>query len=355
MPCFLSYFQLATRVCPAKPSRRNPKSTRASHAISTAATNASCNVVPDCYAGNNSSFPVVHGIATAVEHSAHDQPHDPTITALKRNLQLDVNWRSHAADPLATQAPLASPEPLSETSSLASYGSGSFHRQLSGDRRWVCRQAVRMDPIRQSPLCRPSPPGTRLILSSVPSGGGGVAMGLCFPVEEMQHVDKSVSDHNSTACSVTQAVSAAAQLGSMCQTVVEVHHHQDSPLQNEASKSISDFVSEQTDDNISAELLSVDTPSAQHVSSAVSVDGHQPLHDTCADDCSFADKHCSHAATECSSNCKCSRTTDVSDSQKVDGDGQLCHLPQPLSTECQSHVECDTSESVSVVDTELDR
>jgi len=263
--------------------------------MSTAATNASCNVDPGCYAGNNSSFPVVHGIATAVEQSAHDPPHDPTITALKRNLQLDVNWRSRGADPLATQAPLASPEPLSETSSLASYGSDSFRRQLSGDRRWVCRQAVRMDPIRQSPLCRPSPPSTRLILSSA---SAGVVTGLCFPVEEMQRTDESASDHDSTACPVMQAVSAAAQPASMCQTVVEVHHHQDSPLQTEASKSISDFVSEQTDDNISAEILSVDTPSVQAVSSGVSVDGHQLLHDTQADDCSFADKHCSHAVTE---------------------------------------------------------
>jgi len=318
--------------------------------MSSAATNACTSVDAGCYTGNNSSFPAMHGIATAVEHSASDLPHDPTITALKRNLQLDVNWRSHGADTLATQAPLASPEPLSETSSLASYGSDSFRRQLSGDRRWVYRSAMRMDPIRQSPLCRPSPPSTRLILSNT-QASAGVATGLCFPAEEMQHTGERVSDHDNTLCSVMQTQPATVQPSSTCQTVVEVHHHQDSPTQNEASKSISDFVSEQTDDNISAELLSVDTPSVQAVCSVVSVDGHQVLHDAQADGCSFADNHCSHGVSECSSKCKCSTTTDVSDSAKADGSGQLCHLPS--STECVSHVDCDTSEHASVVDPEL--
>jgi len=321
--------------------------------VSTAATNASSNVDPGCYAGNSSSFPVMPGIATAVDHSAHDLPHDPAIVALKRNLQLDVNWRNHAADSLTSQsqAPLASPEPVSETSSLASYGSDSFCRQLSGDRRWVCRSAMRMDPIRQSPLCRPSLPSARLILSNS-QAGAGVATGLCFPAEELHHADEPASNHDGTACSVMQTVSAAAGPSSMCQTVVEVHHHQDSPTQNEASKSISDFVSEQTDDNMSAELLSVDTPSVQAVCSAVSVDGRQLLCDTRADDCSFADNHCSHTS---SSRCECSTTTNVADSEKVDGDEQLCHLTQRSSTQCRSHVDGDTIEHVCIVDPELDR
>lgn len=341
----LFYFQLATRVCPAKPSRRNPKPPRPNHAT----TDASPSVDPGCYAGNSSSFPVVHGIATAVEHYARDLPHDPTITALKRNLQLNVNWRGHGTEPLATQAPLASPEPLSETSSLASYGSDSFRRQLSGDRRWVCRTAVRMDPIRQSPLCRPSPPSTRLVLSNS-AAGSGVATGLCFPVEEMQHSDEPGSDQDSAVCPDMQTVPAAVQPASMCQTVVEVHHHQDSPTQNEASKSMSDFVSEQTDDNISAVLLA-DTPSVQAVSSV----GEQQLFgDARPDDCSVADNHCLHAATGCSNECKCRTTAGVDELEKVVGDGQLCQLPHPSPTECRSHVNCDTSDHVSVVDPELD-
>jgi len=321
--------------------------------MSTAPTNALSDVDSSCYAGNTSSFPATHGIATAVEQSARDIPQDPTVAALKRNLQLDVNWRGQSAELLTTQAPLASPEPVSETSSLASFGSDSFRRQLSGDRRWFCRPATRMDPIRQSPLCRSSPPSTRLIVSSAQSGA---VTGLCFPLEEIQHNSNPESDHESSTCSVVQTVSAPIRPSSMCQTVVEVHHHQDSPTQNEASKSISDFVSEQTDDNISAELLSVDIPSLQAVCSAVSADGHEVLHD----DMSVADNHCSPAVvSDCSSKCKCSTTTDVCETENVDDNGQSYHLPESNITsvaECRSgmlpHFD-DTSDDVCIIDPEV--
>lgn len=256
-------------MCPAKPSRRNLKPAKANHAVPAAPTSSDVDSI--CYAGNT-SFPATHGIATAVELSARDVPQDPTVVALKRNFQLDVNWHGHFTEPLATQAPLASPEPLSETSSLTSYGSDSFRRQLSGERRWFCRPATRMDPIRQSPLCRSSPPSARIILSNAQSSA---VTGLCFPVEEVQLSHNPESEQESTACSVVRTVSAAIQPSSVCQTIVEVHHHQDSPTQNEASKSMSDFVSEQTDDSVSAELLSVDVVSVH----AVSSDEHEMLRD----------------------------------------------------------------------------
>ena len=324
----MSGFQLATRVCPAKPSRRNLKPARANHAVPTAPL---CDVDSTCCADNSSLFPVVHGIATAVEHY-QDPPQDPAVAALKRNLQLDVNWRSHGVDPLATQAPLASPEPLSETSSIASYGSDSFRRQLSGDRRWVCRTAMRMDPIRQSPLCRSSPPSARLVLSDVETSA---VSGLCFPVDELQPSAES-------SCSLMPTT--IQPLSTTCQTIVEVHHHQDSPTQNEASKSLSDFVSEQTDDNLSAELLSVDTPSAPPDGSAMTVDRHDML-------------DCLHEVADCPSDCKCIIASDISDSQKVNGGGQLYHSPQPSSRDCQSSVlSClgdATSEELCNIDQEV--
>jgi len=323
-------------VCPAKPSRRNLKPGRANHAVCTAPTNASSDIDSSGFPGNTSSFPATHGIATAVEQPARDVPHDPTVAVLKRNLQLDMNWRSHGVDPLTTQAPLASPEPLSETSSLASFGSDSFRRQLSGDRRWICRPATRMDPIKQSPLCRSSPPTARFIISSAQSGA---MTGLCFPVEEVQQNSNPECEHESATCSVMQPVSTVIRPSSMCQTVVEVHHHQDSPTQYEASKSISDFVSEQTDDNTSAEVLSVDTPSVLAVTSALSADGHELLND----DASLSDNHHSHAVADCSSKCKCS--TDVSESENVDNDGHSYQLPQPRLD--------GTSDDVCVVDPEV--
>jgi len=340
-----TYFQLATRVCPAKPSRCNPKQAKANHAMSTARANASSEVDSSCYASNMSSFPVTHGVATAVEQSARDVPQDPAVTALKRNFQLDVNWRSHGAEPMTTQAPLASPEPLSETSSLASFGSDSFRRQLSGDRRWFSRPAMRMDPIKQSPLCRSSPPSTRLIVNSAQAGA---VTGLCFPLEEIDQSSNPESEQDSTACSVVQTVSAPVWPSSTCQTVVEVHHHQDSPTQNEASKSISDLVSEQMDDNTSAELLSVDVPpSVQAVSLDVSVDVREMV----CDDISVADNHCSHSVTDISSKCKCSTTASISDSEKVDGDGHSYHLPESSLLPDFD----DTSDSVCIVEPEVSR
>ena len=323
-------------MCPAKPSRRNPKPVKANHAMGTAPTNVSSDVDSSCCAGN-ASFPAMHGIATAVEHSAHDVPQDPAVTALKRNLQLDVNWRSHCTEPLTTQAPLASPEPLSETSSLASYGSDSFRRQLSGDRRLYSRPAMRMDPIRQSPLCQSSPPTRRLIVNSAQSGP---VTGLCFPVDEIHNSSNPESEQESTVCSVVHTVSATTVPSSMCQTVVEVHHHQDSPTQNEASKSISDFVSEQTDDSVSEALLSVDV---RAVSLAASADGHEVLHDAV----SVADNHCSHAVAGSSSKCQCNRATDVSELEPLDADG----------TDVTSVAECrsrdDTCDDVCLVGTEV--
>jgi len=347
----LSAFQLATRVCPAKPSRRNVKPTKANHASSSAPTNALCDVDSSCYADNTSSFPAVHGIATAVEQSTHDALQDPTVAALKRNLQLDVNFRSHGTEPLTAQAPLASPEPLSETSSLASYGSDSFYRQLSGDRRWFGRPAMRMDPIKQSPLCRPSPPTTRLILSSSQSGA---VTGLCYPLQEIQQSSDAKSEEEDSGCSVVQIVAATVQPSSMHQTVVEVHHHQDSPTQNEASKSISDFVSEQTDDNTSADILLVDTTSVQAMSSTVSTDRHGVLHD----DISLSDGHCSQAVTEYSSKCRHSATIDVSNSEKVDGDKCSCNLTEHNMSmaECQCsevpHLD-DSSNDICIVNPEV--
>jgi len=247
-----------------------------------------------------------------------------------------VNWRGHSVEPLTSQAPLASPEPLSETSSLASFGSDSFRRQLSGDRRWFCRQATRMDPIKQSPLCRSSPPTTRFIVNSAQSGA---MTGLCFPVEEVQQNSNLESEHEGATCSVMQPVCAVIRPSSMCQTVVEVHHHQDSPTQNEASKSISELVSEQTDDNTSAEILSVDMPSILVVSSVLSADEHEMLND----DISLSDNHCLHSVADCSNQCKCS--TGVSESEKVDSNGHSYQLPEP-------HLD-GTSDDVCVVDPEV--
>jgi len=300
--------------------------------------NALSDVDPSCFAANNLSFPATHGIATAVEQPVRDVPQDPTVAALKRNLQLDMNWRSHnATEPLTAQAPLASPEPLSETSSLASFGSDSFRRQLSGDRRWFTRAAMRMDPIKQSPLCRSSPPSTRLA-----SAQSGPVSGLCFPVEEILQNSNSESEPESAACSVVQTASAVVRPSTLCQTVVEVHHHQDSPTQNEASKSIEDIVSVQVNDSTSAEILSVDIPFALVTSSAVSADEHEILNE----DLSLTDNnHCPHVATDCCSNCKCN--VSVSESENV-GDGQSYHLSEP-----EPHFD-DTSDDVcAIVDPEL--
>jgi len=324
--------------------------------MSAARTNASSEIDSSCYASNTSSFPAAPGIATAVEQSARDIPQDPAVTAVKRNFQLDVNWRSHGVEPVTTQAPLASPEPLSETSSLASFGSDSFRRQLSGDRRWFNRPAMRMDPIKQSPLCRSSPPSTRLIISSAQSSA---VAGLCFPVDEIEHSSNAKSEQDSTACVGVQTIPDPVRPSSMCQTVVEVHHHQDSPTQNKASKSILDLVSEQMDDNTSAELLSVDMPaSVQAVSSAVSVDGRETVHD----DVSLADNHCcSHSVTDCSSKCKYCAAADAFESEKVDVDGRSYCLPESniaLATECRSDVLPhfdDTSDDARIVDQELSR
>ena len=326
--------------------------------MSNARTSALSEVDSSCYASNTCSFPVTHGVATAVEQPAHDVPQDPAIAALKRNFQLDVNWRNHGAEPITTQAPLASPEPLSETSSLASFGSDSFRRQLSGDRRWFSRPAVRMDPIRQSPLCRSSPPSTRLIVSSAQSGA---VTGFCFPLEEVDQSSNPESEQDTTTCSVMATVAPPVQPSSTCQTVVEVHHHQDSPTQNEASKSISDLVSEQTDDNASAELLSTDVPPCVQTGSlAVSLDEHE----TTCDDSSLADNHCLHSITDCSRKCKFDTTSVVLESENVVSDGHSYHLPElpelniTAVAECQSgllpHFD-DTSDDICIVDPEVNR
>jgi len=324
--------------------------------MSNARTNALSEVDSSCYAGNTCSFPVTHGVATAVEQSTHDVPQDPAVAALKRNFQLDVNWRNHGAEPVTSQAPLASPEPLSETSSLASFGSDSFRRQLSGDRRWFSRPATRMDPIRQSPLCRSSPPSTRLIVSSAQTGA---VTGFCFPLEEVEQSSNAESEQDpATTCSVVATVSAPVRPSSMYQTVVEVHHHQDSPTQNEASKSISDLVSEQTDDDRSAELLSTDVPPCiQTGLLVVSLDEHES---TC-DDGSLADNHCLHNITDSSRKCKFDTTSDVLESDNVDSDGYSYHLPEPnIATvaEYQSgllpHFD-DTSDDICIVDPEVNR
>jgi len=352
---FCLYSQLATRVCPAKPSRCNPKQAKANHTMSAA---GSSELDSSCYTGNAASFPVTHGVATAVEQSARDVPQDPAIAALKRNFQLDVNWRGggHAAELVAAQAPLASPEPLSETSSLASFGSDSFRRQPSGDRRWLSRPAVRMDPIKQSPLCWSSPPSTRLILSGTTQSTAAVTAGLCYPLEEIS--SNPDSEHDNTACSVEQTVSAAPVWlpASTCQTVVEVHHHQDSPTQYETSKSLLDLMSEKIDDIASAELLTVYVQPS--VSSAVSADGHE---NDGRDDISVADNHCScsPSITNCTGECKFdTRSAIVSESEKVVSDGYSYHLPDPNVTECQSsllpHFD-DTSDDVSAVAPEVNR
>jgi len=336
-------------VCPTKPSRRL-KPAKANY-MPAAHASASSDVDSSCCAANTASFPAVHGIATAVEQSSHDVPLDPTVAALKRNLQLDVNWRCHGAELPTKQAPLASPDPLSETSSLASFGSDSFRRQLSGDRRWMCRLAMRMDPIRQSPLCRSSPPSARLVVGSTQTG---VVTGLCFPEEDVQDSSSPRSLQDTTAC-LSQTAAATIRPSSMCQTVVEVHHHQDSPTQTEASKSISDFISEQTDDNVSAELLSDDLPSVQAVCSMISTNGHEVLCEAPVDNCLVADNHCLHAVAEDSSKCKCARMADVSDSEKVDDDG---HLPQPSTSsvvECWSGVLPHLDDDVCIVNSEPNR
>jgi len=341
----VSCSQLATRVCPAKPSRRSLKPPRANHVTTAVPANSVADVDSSCFTGNASSFPVTHGIATAVEQTVRDVPQDPAVAALKRSLQLDVNWRGHSVE---LHAPLASPEPLSETSSLASYGSDSFRRQLSGDRRWISRAAVRMDPIKQSPLCRSSPPSTRLIVSSSQSGA---VTGLCFPVDELQQSSEAESEQEVNLCLATQDVSGAAPLPSMYQTVVEVHHHQDSPTQHNASKSMSEFVSEQTDDNISVELFSVDTPSALVIDSAVSGDTSVVLRNAQPGSSSLANECCLHAVSECG----CDRFR-CSGSVTFDDDGHLIPLPEAGAAsvaESRSsllpHID-DTSDDMYIVD-----
>ena len=350
-------------MCPAKPSRCNPRQARANHA--TMSAGASSEIDSSCYAAGNApayagnapaSFPTPHGVATAVEQSARDVPHDPAVAALKRNFQLDVNWRggSHAAEPVATQAPLASPEPLSETSSLASFGSDSFRRQPSGDRRWFSRPAVRMDPIKQSPLCRSSPPSARLVLSSATqSSTAAVTAGLCFPLEDIS--SNADSEPDTAACPVVRTVSATPVWppASTCQTVVEVHHHQDSPTQNRASRSLAD--PEQMDDVSSAELLTVYVQPS--ISSAASADGHETVYD----DISVADMRCScsHSITDCTGECEgVSDAAGVSESEKVDGDGDSNHLRDSNITEFQSSLSPysdDTSDVVGIVDSEVNR
>lgn len=165
------------------------------------------------------------------------RPCDPTIKALKKSFQLEVKPEENAGEVLpggsgTPKAPLASPEAFSETSSLASFGSESFRKNNgaggNGQRRVGWNASMRMDPIRQSPLCRAAavPPGScRRISRDVELLGS-----RCEELEEQNgclysNTDMPVQDSGCPP-SCTGSVTASIQ---QHRTVAEIHHNVDSP------------------------------------------------------------------------------------------------------------------------------
>lgn len=286
-----------------------------------------------------------HGIATAFTanqppSSLRDRPCDPTIQALKRSFQLEVRpggsgVRTDDWPQAAPRAPLASPEALSETSSLASFGSGSIRRQSSGagvggsvvggHRRLALNQAMRMDPIRQSPLCRSStPPPARLErAASLRNATEGCCRRLDVGDERacsLTPCPQVQSDASSLASTQDCPASATVQPSQfpVCQTVAEIHHNVDSPmdavelipLQVPSRDSLSNFPDRLSLRTIGPGLEPLPAACSCDVTSAVgSDDGCQYLYDPYIGHYSQAGRGYPHGFNACSSHTDVRRST----------------------------------------------
>lgn len=206
----LTDFQVLTHVSPAKPSRRPTK-------------DRSCPMTP------NTSSNVGEPSQSEFLRRQSDMDVELTGRVVTLNPIQSVNWknlttssdscdlsifrerpknfsllpRQHLLevrrDDPASSAPLASPEVLSETSSLASFGSGGGSvRQSSGYQRLTSGTA-RMDPIKQSPLCQPIHTRGYCLMLEPPVDKKGETMGVnCItlsPLSDVQDVLDRSSDH----------------------------------------------------------------------------------------------------------------------------------------------------------------
>lgn len=322
-----------------------------------------------------------HGFATAVPANqlsapVRDRPYGPAVQALKHSFQLEVRpggagGRCEELSLTAQRAPLASPDALSETLSLASFGSGSIRKQfgggtastgsIGGHRRLALNQAMRMDPIRQSPLCRSStPPPVRLERTA----------SLCNNAQDCSWHGDLLQQRGSTMNATTASdvcIDVSSHLPSegesskvamvdptspklVCQTVAEVHHNVDSPTvvqrfaagsSSESGNQLKEDAEDAVQSTTPSELLLPSSVLSDRVSVVDSDDGCQYLHDAYVGHYSQAGRGYPHGFSMCKSpscsNAIIQRVT-IADAQSV--------VSQPLDSDS-----CDT-QTVDTDDTD---
>jgi len=361
---FLIFSQLSTHVCPAKPGRRRPRQAAPNCYVPTVITTPT-HQSSDIDSGFVNSAPgplpslQPHGVATALIVNqlptlVRDRPCDPAVQALKRSFQLEVRSgavgvRGEELSHGMLNAPLASPEALSETSSLASFGSGSIQRQSSGGgsfgghRRLTLNQATRMDPICQSPLCRTStPPPVRIERTqSLRNTNEGCCRRVDFNQDNCYTTtpfsqDQPDAGNTITAHQLSQdrlnAVIASSSPSPLCQTIAEVHHNVDSPTVDIQLMPMKES-SVQAEDMNSLAALSLDKPdisdlpqNACAVSDTTSTVGSeegchcQHLYDSYVGHYSQAGRGYPHGFTVCvSPACSTVQGTVISCNEKLNG------------------------------------
>lgn len=291
---FVMVFQVLTHVSPAKPSRR-PTKDRSCPMTPNTSSNVGEPSQSDFFRHQSEVDVELTGRAHAVVtlnpiqsvnwnltttsdscdfSSLRDRPKN--FSMLPRQHLLEVR-----RDDLMGSAPLASPEILSETSSLASFGSGGGSmRQASGYQRLTSGTA-RMDPIKQSPLCQPIHQRGYCLMLEPPVDKKGQPMGVnCItlsPLSDVQdvldrssdHVDDSIHDETvdreadgDEKCRLIPPVEVICNVGSISDNadhlVGQCNHVTDVEIHTQHSDTTSDDVpTRQSCDFNSAEAASV--------------------------------------------------------------------------------------------------